>query len=106
MSGGASVSPTLAMMSATTQQQETARHQRRKGKGKGQGKSKHADTLTEVDDRSVLANASVHYPWWPADVDGDMESAFITQPLGDEVGILPDTGAHDNLCGDKWARRL
>ena len=23
----------------------------------------------------------------------------------DEVGLMPDTGAHDGLCGDQWARR-
>ena len=102
MTGRAAVSPTLAMMSSTTQQQDAARQQRRKGKGKGQGKSKHS--LNE--DRSELAAASGNYPWWPADMLDDTESAFITLPLGDEVGILPDTGAHDNLCGDRWAQRL
>eukprot|EP00959_Pyramimonas_sp_CCMP1952_P345225 7229689-Pyramimonas_sp.AAC.1 len=23
----------------------------------------------------------------------------------EEVGLMPDTGAHGGLCGDQWARR-
>ena len=45
-----------------------------------------------------------YHPWWPVDESLEADAAFLTQPLGArEVGILPDTGAHDNLCGDRWA---
>ena len=71
----------------------------RAGKGKGQGKSKHS--LREDGRESAFAGG--HFPWWPAD---QPDAAYITLPLGDEVGLLPDTGAHDNLCGEFWARRL
>ena len=45
-----------------------------------------------------------YYPWWP----GELESIEVYQALqmnDDEVGLMPDTGAHDNLCGEIWARR-
>ena len=46
-------------------------------------------------------------PWWPVNDDTDADSTFLVEQLGEnEVGILPDTGAHDDLCGDAWAQRL
>ena len=101
MTGRSTVAPTLATMSNTTQQQDAARQMRRAGKGKGQGKSKHS----RREDRHESANAGGHFPWWPAD-HHETDAAYITLPLGDEIGLLPDTGAHDNLCGEHWARRL
>ena len=47
-----------------------------------------------------------YHPWWPAD-DYGLNSVYLPRGMGaNEVGILPDTGAHDDLCGEQWARRL
>ena len=79
------------------EEQDGGRQQRRQDRGKGQGRS----TTSRSKDSSESASAGGTYPWWPA-----TEEAYITQPLGDEIGLLPDTGAHDNLCGDRWAQSL
>ena len=42
-------------------------------------------------------------PWWPQEAEG-IYLANEVQMSDDEVGILPDTGAHDGLCGSLWAR--
>ena len=49
------------------------------------------------------AVSSLFGPWWPEESEG----IYLAQefPMSDdEVGILPDTGAHDGLCGSLWAR--
>jgi hypothetical protein len=44
-------------------------------------------------------------PWWP--VGEEITHHYLNQPMMDpeEVGILPDTGAHDGLCSDLFARQ-
>ena len=42
-------------------------------------------------------------PWWPVEVE-DHYSTQLQLQDGD-IGLLPDTGAHDGLCGDAWARQ-
>ena len=47
-------------------------------------------------------------PWWPDEDERVNDDGYYrTQLLSDgEVGIMPDTGAHDNLCGSVHALRL
>ena len=43
-------------------------------------------------------------PWWPQE---EEHGHYLNEPLtlaDGEVGLMPDTGAHDGLCGDRWAR--
>ena len=47
-------------------------------------------------------------PWWPAESDEQQsEEVYLNKMLlsDDEVGIMPDTGAHSGLCGSVWARK-
>ena len=41
-------------------------------------------------------------PWWP---DEEPEGHYLNKLTLDEgeIGLLPDTGAHDGLCGSVWA---
>ena len=46
-------------------------------------------------------------PWWPSSScarEYEVYSSNMALP-NEEVGLMPDTGAHDGLCGDQWARR-
>ena len=56
-------------------------------------------------DRSETQSPAYGYgPWWPQE---DSQGHYLGRPLeldDGEVGLMPDTGAHDGLCGDKWAR--
>ena len=52
---------------------------------------------------------SIFGPWWPAEADTPEDPELFQHyisalSLADgEVGLLPDTGAHDGLCGSHWA---
>ena len=43
-------------------------------------------------------------PWWPEESNGIYLADEDLSMNADEIGILPDTGAHDGLCGSLWAR--
>ena len=73
---------------ASSLQALTQYDRRPRGKGKGRGPRR----------------GEPYFPWWP----GEWESieVYQAQRMDDnEVGLMPDTGAHDNLCGELWARR-
>ena len=95
LGGSSAVSSALTTLTSRAAQVQEERF-RRKGKGKG----KHGlQTRASIDD-------DLYYPWWPSDPESDHQ-AYLAEQLGaDEIAILPDTGAHDNLCGDAWAQRL
>ena len=99
--GGSSViSPALTTLTSRASQVESERL-RRKGKGKGKS-GLQARALIERDDQ-----ADWYTPWWPMDSENEPEGTYHAEQLGaHEVAILPDTGAHDNLCGDAWAQKL
>ena len=45
-------------------------------------------------------------PWWPQNEDEPAQVYINRLTLEDaEVGLLPDTGAHSELCGDFWAQQ-
>ena len=72
----------------TTQSMNAERARQEKGKGNGKGRRNE-----DYED----------YPWWPAEETAP--GTYLSQRMSEnEVGILPDTGAHDNLCGDQWAQ--
>ena len=73
---------------ASSLQALTHYDRRPRGKGRGRGPGREGP----------------YFPWWP----GEWESIEVYQSQkleDDEVGLMPDTGAHDNLCGELWARR-
>ena len=96
---------------------------KRKGKGKGRSAASSilrafprnqqpaASSSTESNEPNFMSNTFT--PWWP---EPEAESASDTDPkvsghyasrvqlCDGEIGILPDTGAHDGLCGSKFAR--
>eukprot|EP00971_Amphidinium_carterae_P302708 6014932-Amphidinium_carterae.1 len=58
-----------------------------------------------------MANASsaggLTMPWWIPSDDGKEHMIFQTGPpvlMPQERGLLPDTGAFDNLAGSQWIR--
>ena len=47
-------------------------------------------------------------PWWPVEEQEQPMEVYLEKLMlsNDEVGLMPDTGAHDGLCGSNWARAL
>ena len=51
---------------------------------------------------------SMFGPWWPAEPEEQSsDEVYLNKMLlsDDEVGLMPDTGAHSGLCGSFWARK-
>ena len=44
-------------------------------------------------------------PWWPDPGPGESHAHYLSKTTmqGDEICVMPDTGAHDDLCGSMWA---
>ena len=84
--------------------QEAQRRRKGKGKGRPQGQQLLAEDLQPRRQNGFDS----FYPWWPAEDSIDhVADVFLTDKVGpNEEAILPDTGAHDNLCGDAWAMRF
>ena len=57
---------------------------------------------------STAPTPTIFGPWWPDTSEAEqLAGHYSTKPQldDDEVGLLPDTGAHDNLAGSIQARR-